>query len=82
MSGTKKWSFVIGSMDCYDSVEDLIAAYEKLKANEPVMGDIMIFEYDVPVGVSDDIALMMGKALAFDKNWTRADPLSFCPEEE
>lgn len=78
----KKHTFVIGSFDCYDSVEDLVAAYKSLQSGKPAMGDIMIFEYYVPPGVSDDIALMMGKAHAFDNNWTRQDTLSFCPEDE
>jgi hypothetical protein len=46
------------------------------------MGDIMVIRYYVPPGVSDDIALMMGQAHAFDNDWTRAGTISFCPEDE
>ena len=81
-ANAKNRTFVIGSFDCYNSVEDLVDAYESLQSGKPTMGDIMVFRYYVPPGVSDDIALMMGQAHAFDNNWTRAGTISFCPEDE
>ena len=81
-ANAKNRTFVIGSFDCYNSVEDLVAAYESLQSGKPTMGDIMVFRYYVPPGVSDDIALMMGQAHAFDNDWTRAGTISFCPEDE
>jgi hypothetical protein len=80
----KFYKFVIGSMDSFQSLDELKEAVgsgenlEKIGISKS-QGNIGIFEYEIE-SLSDQVALMYGRGLAFSRGWCMDDTFSFCQE--
>ena len=65
--------YLIGSTDEFDSLEDLRNAY----FNGPVLGrNMSAFDFDLPASCSDEIAVRVGRGLAFENDWCMDGTLS------
>ena len=66
----RKFIYIIGSMDDFESLEDLKEAYfnnglEHLNAS--------VFEFELPTNCSNEIAVRVGRGLAFENDWCMDD---------
>jgi hypothetical protein len=74
----KVYTFVIGSMDDFEGVEDLMDYAEQ----EGFAGSLnySIFEFDCPADCSEEIITMMGRGYAFSSDWCMDGTYSFLVE--
>jgi hypothetical protein len=73
MSNT--YTFIIGTMDDFDSVDDLID-YVEINAHT---GDrnYSVFEFDEPTDLPEDTLTLIGRGIAFSNDWAMDDTYSF-----
>ena len=69
----RKFIFLIGSTDDFESLEDLKEAYfnnglEHLNAS--------VLEFELPANCSNEIAVRVGRGLAFENDWCMDDTVS------
>ena len=74
----RKFTFIIGSTDDFESLEALVEAYKNASLGE---SNASVFTFDVPdVGTDSltvrDIATYIGRGLAFSSDWCMDDTLS------
>lgn len=69
------YTFIIGSMDDFNFIEDLMDYVDQ----EGTDGDLnySVFDFDEPAEIPEDIALMIGRGMAFSEGWTLDDSFSF-----
>tara|TARA_B100000131_G_scaffold217551_1_gene209084 strand:+ start:2784 stop:3071 length:288 start_codon:yes stop_codon:yes gene_type:complete len=74
----KVFTFVIGSMDDFEAIEDLIDYAEQ----EGFDGSLnySIFEFDCPSDCSEEIVTSIGRGYAFSNGWSMDDTFSFVVE--
>ena len=64
----RKFIYIIGSMDDFESLETLTFAY----FNEPdqlAELNASVFEFDLPMNCSNEIAVLVGRGMAFSNDW-------------
>ena len=69
----RKFTLLIGSTDDFESLEDLKETYfnnglEHLNAS--------VFEFELPANCSNEIAVRVGRGLAFENDWCMDDTFS------
>ena len=73
----QSYIFIIGSTDDFNSIEELLEAYNEGKLEEY---NASVFSYDAPL-VGDafgvDIARLIGFGHAFDNGWCQDDTVSY-----
>ena len=77
-----KYSYVIGSMDDFASMEELISEFESIKLGGAVTGNMGVYSFKMPYSTSDETALLIGKGMAFCRDWCQDRTLSFMQCEE
>ena len=70
----KIYTFIIGSTDDFDSLDELIGYVEA--NNDRGMQNYSIFEFDCPAECSEEIVTMMGRGYAFSNDWCMDDTVS------
>jgi hypothetical protein len=65
----RKFIFLIGSMDDFESLEDLKTAYFELGALIRNKGNGSYYEFELPAHLDRSIALCVGRGLAFSNDW-------------
>ena len=70
----KTYTFIIGSADDFEGIEDLMDYTEK----EGFNGDLnySVFEFDCPADCSEELVTMMGRGYAFSNSWCMDDTFS------
>ena len=70
----KTYTFVIGTTDDFDTLDDLVDGVEK-------GGDTQLnystHEFVVPDGLDDELITYVGRGLAFTNDWAMDDTFSF-----
>lgn len=77
----RTYSYVIGSMDDFASMEELITEFESIKLGGAVTGNMGVYSFKMPYGTSDETALLIGKGMAFCSDWCQDKTLSFMQED-
>tara|TARA_B100000700_G_scaffold49271_1_gene52093 strand:+ start:951 stop:1259 length:309 start_codon:yes stop_codon:yes gene_type:complete len=73
----KTYTFLIGAMDDFESLDELIAWCETDKKKEgAVWRNAQYFEFDVPEECDQDTVVMIGRGEAFSANWCMDDTFS------
>ena len=72
----RKFIFLIGSTDDFESIEALTTAYFKLGEHIRDEGNVSFFEFEVPENLERGYAILIGRGLAFTNNWCMDDTLS------
>ena len=71
----KTYTFLIGSMDDFESIEELI---DYVEANgDKGFRSYSTYEFDAPVDCSEDLITMIGRGHAFSSGWSMDDTVSF-----
>ena len=71
----KTYTFIIGSMDDFEGIEDLMDYVEQ----EGFDGDLnySVQEFDAPAECCPETVQLIGYGLAFDNDWSKDDTFSF-----
>ena len=72
----RKFIFLIGSTDDFESIEALKTAYFELGEHIRDEGNASFFEFDVPENLERGYAILVGRGLAFTNSWCMDDTLS------
>ena len=72
----RKFIFLIGSTDDFDSLESLKTAYFELGELIRNKGNASFYEFEVPENLERGYAILIGRGLAFTNNWCMDDTLS------
>ena len=74
----KVYTFVIGSSDDFDDIQDLDEYVEE----EGFSGtrNYSVFEFDCPADCSQQLVTMIGRGYAFSEDWSMDDTYSFLIE--
>ena len=71
----KTYTFVIGSMDDFEGIEDLMDYVEQEGFNGSL--NYAIQEFDAPAECCPETVQLIGYGLAFDNDWTKDGTFSF-----
>ena len=75
----KTYTFIIGSTDDFEGMEDLLDWFEAEKKHEgSVHRNAQYFEFDAPEECDLDTVVMIGRGEAFSSNWCMDDTFSTC----
>jgi hypothetical protein len=69
------YTFVIGSMDDFNFLEDLMDYVDQEGADGNL--NYSVFDFDEPAEIPEDTALMIGRGMAFSDGWSLDDSFSF-----
>jgi len=72
----RKFIFLIGSTDDFESLEVLKNTYFELGALIRNKGNGSYYEFELPMNCGNEIALLVGRGLAFTNDWCMDDTLS------
>jgi hypothetical protein len=75
----RKFIYLIGSTDDFESLEELKEYYFNADLQRVRAADVLnasIFEFDLPMNCSNEIAVRVGRGLAFENGWCMDDTLS------
>jgi len=72
------YTFVIGSMDDFESVDELMAwaAFEG-RHEASIYRNAQYWEFDCPADCSDELVTMIGRGYAFSSDWCEDHTFSF-----
>lgn len=70
------YSFIIGSMDDFETEDDLFRYFQNGGGNL----NASRFDYELPDNASEETILMVGRGHAFSNDWCMDDTISFCLE--
>ena len=72
----KTYTFIIGSMDDFESIDDMLHYIE----NKPVTGvmksNYSIFEFEAPDSCDQETVTLIGRGTAFSNDWCMDDTFS------
>ena len=71
---TKTYTFIIGSADDFESLDELID-YVEANGNRGFR-DYTTYELDVPVAANRETMIMIGRGVAFSNGWSMDDTFS------
>jgi len=74
----KVYTFVIGSADDFDQIQDLDEYVEKY--GFAGSRNYSVFEFECPADCSQELVTMIGRGYAFSQDWTMDDTYSFLIE--
>ena len=68
----RKFIFLIGSMDDFESLEALTEYYfnptlQRVRASGVL--NASFYEFDLPMNCSNEIAVLVGRGMAFNNDW-------------
>tara|TARA_R110002073_G_scaffold101152_1_gene229953 strand:- start:235 stop:492 length:258 start_codon:yes stop_codon:yes gene_type:complete len=72
----KTYTFIIGTMDDFETVGDLIKYVEYKPTEDSSAANYSIFEFDAPVECDEDTVVMIGRGYAFSNDWSMDDTFS------
>jgi hypothetical protein len=78
--GMKIYTFLIGSTDDFESIEELID-YVEVNGAEGSK-NYSVFEFDCPADCSEELVTMVGRGYAFSNDWSMAGTFSFMAHGE
>jgi hypothetical protein len=74
----KTFTFVIGSMDDFESVDELMAWAEAEASHEgSIYRNAQYWEFDCPDDCSEELVTMIGRGYAFSSDWCEDHTFSF-----
>ena len=74
----KTYTFIIGSTDDFESIDELMEWAEAESKHEgSICRNAQIWEFDCPADCSEEIVTMMGRGYAFSSDWCMDDTVSF-----
>ena len=73
--GWNTFTFIIGSMDDFESTDDLIDHFEL--DGSAISKNCSSFEFDAPSGLDEDMVTAIGRGMAFSEGWSLDDSISF-----
>jgi hypothetical protein len=71
----KTYTFIIGSMDDFESLDHLIDYVEANK--DKGFQNYSCFEFDCPADCSEELVISIGRGYAFSNDWCMDHTLSF-----
>lgn len=71
----KTYTFIIGSMDDFESIEDLMDYVEQEGLNGGL--NYSVHEFEAPSGCNLSTVQLIGYGIAFENDWTQDGTLSF-----
>ena len=76
---TNTYTFVIGSTDDFESIDELMDWVEaEAKHEGSICRNAQMWEFDCPADCSEEIVTMMGRGYAFSSDWCMDDTFSAC----
>ena len=72
----RKFIYLIGSTDDFESLEEFKNAYFNAGDARSSRWTPSVFEFDLPMNCSNEIAVRVGRGLAFETGWCMDDTLS------
>ena len=72
----RTYTFLIGTMDDFDSLDDLVDYVEAKPTEDSSAANYSIFEFDAPDDCDDETVTMIGRGIAFSNNWSMDDTFS------
>jgi hypothetical protein len=73
----KAFTFIIGTMDDFDSMDALLDWFEADKKHEgSIHRNAQYFEFDAPESCDQETVTMIGRGLAFSSDWCLDDTYS------
>ena len=76
MAETRTFTFVIGSMDDFESMDELIEHFENSSYPSSIC-NCSAFEFDVPAEACDhETVTLIGRGYAFSNDWCMDDTFS------
>ncbi len=75
MGPQKTYTFLIGTMDDFESMDELIEHFEASRPPAPFR-NCEAYEFEAPAECDDDTVTMIGRGIAFSNNWCMDDTFS------
>ena len=72
----KTYTFIIGTTDDFDSIEDLIDHFEGSNYPDSIC-NCAAYEFEAPADLDEDTVTLIGRGLAFSNDWCMDDTFSF-----
>ncbi len=72
----KTYTFIIGTTDDFESIDDLIEHFDT--GGGTYICNCSSFEFDAPEACDQDTVIMIGRGLAFSNDWSMDDTYSTC----
>ena len=69
------YTFVIGSMDDFEGIEDLMDYVDQEGTDGHL--DYAVYEFDEPADLPEDTITLIGRGMAFSNDWSMAGSYSF-----
>ncbi len=73
----KTFTFVIGSMDDFESVDELQDWAEEAASGIELDGNAQYWEFDCPDDCSEELVMAIGRGFAFSSDWCADHTISF-----
>ncbi len=74
--GWNTFTFIIGSMDDFESTDELIDHFESSNYPNSIC-NCASYEFDAPSGLDEDVVTMIGRGMAFSEGWSMDGSVSF-----
>ena len=71
----KTYTFLIGTMDDFESMDELLEHFEAGRPPAPFR-NCSFYEFEAPAECDDDTVTMIGRGIAFSNNWCMDDTFS------
>jgi len=71
----KTYTFLIGTMDDFESVDELLNHFENSSYLNSIC-NCSAFEFEAPESCDQDTVAMIGRGIAFSNNWSMDDTFS------
>ena len=65
----KNFVYIIGNTDDFESLEELKNAYFDAGGTRSSRWTPSVFEFDLPMNCSNEIAVLVGRGMAFSNDW-------------
>ena len=73
--GWNTFTFIIGSMDDFESADELIEHFDT--GLDRFVNQYASYEFDAPSGLDDDMFTAIGRGMAFSDGWSMDGSISF-----
>lgn len=71
----KTYTFIIGTMDDFESMDELISHFESSSFPNSIC-NCSSFEFEAPAECGEDTVTMIGRGYAFSNHWSLDDTFS------
>ena len=72
----KKYTFLIGTMDDFESMEEMLDYIENKPSTGVMKSNYSIYEFEAPVECDQDTVTLIGRGIAFSNGWCMDDTFS------